>query len=124
MSKITYRTILVIGDNHQEIAKKYSSDTKVAPHIFMKFDDAEKERKNHIRRPDDGIRSAVDASLHDKRQFESAVSDGTGRRKQAPYAVHQLRLLCKSLSDAPYADENRGGGSFGRLGRREKIRRA
>lgn len=49
MSKITYRTILVIGDNHQEIAKKYSSDTKVAPHIFMKFDDAEKERKNHIR---------------------------------------------------------------------------
>lgn len=34
MSKITYRTILVIGDNHQEIAKKYSSDTKVAPYIL------------------------------------------------------------------------------------------
>lgn len=48
MAKITYRTILVIGDNHEEIVKKYSADTKVR-HIKMKFNDAEKERKNHIK---------------------------------------------------------------------------
>ena len=49
MTKITYRTILVIGDNHKEIAAKYSADTKVAPYVVMKYKDADKERKKHVK---------------------------------------------------------------------------
>lgn len=37
-----YRTLLVIGENHLEIAQKYSLDTKVEPYIRYRFDDAEK----------------------------------------------------------------------------------
>lgn len=36
----SYRTLLVIGENHLEIAKKYSLDTKVEPYIRYRFDDA------------------------------------------------------------------------------------
>lgn len=36
-----FRTLLVIGDNHQDIAAKYSLDTKVEPYIRYRFADAE-----------------------------------------------------------------------------------
>lgn len=49
MAKITYRTILVIGDNHKEIVKKYSADTKVTPYLKLRLDDAGKEQKNEIK---------------------------------------------------------------------------
>lgn len=49
MARITYRTILVIGDNHEEIVKKYSADTKVKKYIKMRLNDAEKERRSHIK---------------------------------------------------------------------------
>lgn len=49
MAKITYRVILVAGDNPGEIVKKYSADTKVSKHVKMKFNDAEKEQKNHLK---------------------------------------------------------------------------
>lgn len=61
MTRIKYRTILVIGDDHKDIVKKYSADTKVERHIKMKFDDAEKERKNHIK--------LIDNLLNDRRIF-------------------------------------------------------
>jgi len=48
MPKITYRTILVIGDNHKDIVEKYSADTKVEPYIVMKYSDAEKEKQKHL----------------------------------------------------------------------------
>lgn len=35
-----FRTLLVIGDKHQEIAAKYSLDTKVDKYLRYKFDDA------------------------------------------------------------------------------------
>lgn len=37
-----FRTLLVIGDDYNEIAKKYSLDTKVEPYIRYHFDDAAK----------------------------------------------------------------------------------
>jgi len=49
MTKITYRTILVIGDNHKEIAAKYSADTKVEPYIVHKRSSAKKEQKDHLK---------------------------------------------------------------------------
>ena len=35
MAKITYRTILVIGDEHEKIVKKCSADTKVKKYVKM-----------------------------------------------------------------------------------------
>lgn len=49
MSKVTYRTILVIGDNHKEIAHKYSADKKVSPYVIVKFDDAEKKKQKQLK---------------------------------------------------------------------------
>lgn len=48
MPNITFRTILVIGNDHQSIVKKYSADTKVKPYVKMNIKDAEKERKSHV----------------------------------------------------------------------------
>lgn len=41
----TFRTLLVIGDNHEEIAKLYSLDTMVKPYLRYKFDN---KTKYHI----------------------------------------------------------------------------
>lgn len=41
----TFRTLLVIGDNHAEIAKLYSLDTMVKPYLRYKFDN---KTKYHI----------------------------------------------------------------------------
>lgn len=50
MSRVNdFRKILVVGDNHEEIVKKYSADTKTETHVLMKLEDAEKERKSHIK---------------------------------------------------------------------------
>ena len=42
MAKSVFRTVLVIGDNHEELIKKYSADTKVERHVKCKLDDAKK----------------------------------------------------------------------------------
>lgn len=41
----TFRTLLVIGDNHEEIVKLYSLDTMVKPYLRYKFDN---KTKYHI----------------------------------------------------------------------------
>lgn len=48
MARSLFRTVLVIGKNHEEIIKKYSLDTKVERYLKMKFDDAEKLRLKHL----------------------------------------------------------------------------
>lgn len=45
----SFRTLLVIGDNHEEIAAKYSLDTEVPKYLRYKFDDAEKLHKEHLK---------------------------------------------------------------------------
>ena len=48
MGKSVIRTVLVIGVNHEEIAKKYSSDTKVEPYVKAKRKDAKMAQKKHL----------------------------------------------------------------------------
>lgn len=48
MNKSVIRILLVIGENHEEIAKKYSLDTVVEPYVRYKYDDAGKLRKSHL----------------------------------------------------------------------------
>lgn len=48
MNKSVIRTLLVIGENHEEIAKKYSLDTVVEPYVRYKYDDACKLKKSHL----------------------------------------------------------------------------
>jgi len=44
MLKIIFKTILVIGDNHQEIARKYSADNPNNPNAFYKFERCHQHR--------------------------------------------------------------------------------
>lgn len=48
MSKITFRTVMVVGDNPDELIKKYDLDTKVEPYIKLRRADAEKARLRHL----------------------------------------------------------------------------
>lgn len=49
MARSVFRTVLVIGDNHEEIIKKYSLDTSVEPYVRYKRDDASKLQKQHLK---------------------------------------------------------------------------
>lgn len=49
MAKSVINSLLVIGENHEEIAKKYSLDTEVEPYVRYKREDAEKLRKQHLK---------------------------------------------------------------------------
>lgn len=51
-----FRTLLVIGENHQDIAAKYSLDTKVEPYIRYKFDDAEELHVKYLKVLEDMIK--------------------------------------------------------------------
>lgn len=49
MAKQLFRTILVIGDNPDDIIKKYSADNITGNHLFMKRKDAENHRQSKIK---------------------------------------------------------------------------
>lgn len=49
MSNITFRTVMVVGDNPDELIKKYDLDTKVEPYVKLKRSDAENARLNHLK---------------------------------------------------------------------------
>lgn len=44
MTKITYRTILVIGDNHADIARKYSADLEGNENAYYKYERCQQHR--------------------------------------------------------------------------------
>lgn len=48
MGRSVFRTVLVIGDNHEEIIKKYSLDTVVKPYVKYKRKDASKLQKKQL----------------------------------------------------------------------------
>lgn len=49
MSKITFRVVMVVGDNSDELIKKYDLDTKVKPYVKMKRSNAAKAQKAHLK---------------------------------------------------------------------------
>lgn len=49
MSKITFRTVLVVGENPEELIKKYDLGTKVEPYVRLRRSDAKKSQKNHLK---------------------------------------------------------------------------
>ena len=48
MVKCPFRTLLVVGDNHEELVKKYSEETVCEKHLKYRFSDAAKLRKNKL----------------------------------------------------------------------------
>ena len=58
----SFRTLLVIGDNHEEIAAKYSLDTKVPKYLRYHFDDAAKLHKQDLKFIEAHIKAAQDAN--------------------------------------------------------------
>ena len=61
-SNTGFRTLLVIGENHSEIAKKYSLDTQVEPYIRYRFDDVEKLHTTHMKTLEMLIKSVQDTN--------------------------------------------------------------
>lgn len=57
MSKITFRTVLVVGDNPDELIKKYDLDTKVEPYVKLKRSEAKKAQKAHLKFIDNILKS-------------------------------------------------------------------
>lgn len=57
MSKIIFRTVMVVGDNADELIKKYDLDTKVDPYVKLKRSDASKAQKKHIKFIDSVLKS-------------------------------------------------------------------
>lgn len=49
MNKITFRTVMVVGNNPDELIRKYDLDTKVEPYIKMKKSEAENARQKHLK---------------------------------------------------------------------------
>lgn len=48
MSKITFRTVMVVGDNADELIKKYDLDTKVEPYVKMKKSEVDSSKALHL----------------------------------------------------------------------------
>ena len=48
MARSVVKTVLVIGDNYEDIIKKYSLDTKVDTYIKYKREDSSKRQKKHL----------------------------------------------------------------------------
>ena len=48
MNRSVIRTVLVIGDDPETIAKKYSADTEVESHLKLRRSDAASERQRHL----------------------------------------------------------------------------
>lgn len=57
-----FRTMLVIGENHPEIAKKYSLDTKVDEYIRYHFDDAAKLHIQNLKVLEDLMKKTQDTN--------------------------------------------------------------
>lgn len=60
MTSSKFRTLLVIGDEHQKIASKYSLDTQVPPYVMYRFDDMEEIRKKAFKYYENLFNEAVD----------------------------------------------------------------
>ena len=43
-----FKTVLVIGDNHEDIIKKYSESYQVEPYLYLKREDVSKRKQQHI----------------------------------------------------------------------------
>lgn len=92
-------TALVVGDNHEEIIKKYSIDNKVEKYVKYKYTDAKKYQS--------AIKKALSAICDDRRK--SGLSNGQielvkGRlaaiEKMSPFEYYQM------LTEGMYYDED------------------
>lgn len=80
-----FRTLLVIGDNHEAIAQKYSLDTKVTPYIKTKLDDADKLYKSRLRI----VEMCTDKA---REEYESATTEEEKNARQAQLDVWNTTL--------------------------------
>lgn len=81
----SFRTLLVIGENHEAIAQKYSLDTKVTPYIKSKLGDADKLYKSRLRI----VEMCTDKS---REEYESATTEEEKNVKQKQLDVWNTTL--------------------------------
>lgn len=80
-----FKTVLVIGNNHEDIIKKYSQDTKVEEYVVAKYDDKDKLRKN---------------ILHELEKIMSCKNKNTD--EQYLKIINSKYLEIKEMSDFEY----------------------
>ena len=54
-----FKTVLVIGDNHEDIIKKYSESYQVEPYLYLKREDVGKRKQQHIDELEKTIKSGT-----------------------------------------------------------------
>ena len=59
MNKQLYRTVLVIGDNPEEIIQKYSANSKVSRYLYLSKKDVPQHRKNRIQILEETIKKGL-----------------------------------------------------------------
>lgn len=85
MPKSVFRTVLVIGENHEELIKKYSADSKVEMHVKCRLDDAEKLHNRFLK---------LIESILDSKELTISESQRENYKK--------LYLTIKEMSDFEY----------------------
>ena len=97
-SKISVRAVLVIGDNPDELMKKYDKNLKVEPYVKYKYLDAEKIRKTAVKTITQVVNNADALNLNEfqkdyfKNQLKSISS-------MSSFEYYQM------LTDGMYYDE-------------------
>jgi hypothetical protein len=95
MSKIIFRTVMVVGDNADELIKKYDLDTKVEPYVKLKRSDASKAQNKHLCLIE-SILNSKDITLTDKQRE----------------AYKQLYLDIKVMDEAEYFEHMTEGCTY------------
>lgn len=85
MSKIIFRTVMVVGNNADDLIKKYDLDTKVEPYVKLKRSDSSNAQKKHLYLID-SILNSKDITLTDKQRE----------------VYKQIYLDIKEMDDAEY----------------------
>ena len=77
-----FKTVLVIGDNHEEIIKKYSESYQVEPYLYLKREDAAKRKQQHID------------------ELEKTISSGTLNQQQILLTKEYIEII----KETPYLE--------------------
>ena len=99
MTGSKFHTVMVVGDNPEELMKKYDVSLKVTPYVKFKYLDADKMRKNACKVMQELIKNK------DKFKFNEMQMDYFKEKLKALNAMSSFEYYT-SLTEGMYYDEN------------------
>ena len=99
MTGSKFHTVMVVGDNPEELMKKYDISLKVAPYIKFKYLDADKMRKNACKVMQELIKN------RDKFGFNDLQADYFKEKLKSLNSMSSFEYY-SSLTEGMYYDEN------------------